>query len=259
MKKQIWIALAASLVLSCPAYAESEGHGSGEADEHQLHWGYTGEAGPEHWGSLDEAYHTCKEGMSQSPIDISTAPHQDATALVMDYKGVPLSIINNGHTIQVNYASGSTLTVDGKTYHLAQFHFHSPSEHTYKANPYPMEAHLVHKADDGSLAVVGVLIKEGKENPFLANIWSHLPHEVNQLMFVSDKTINVADFLPGDKAFWNYSGSLTTPPCSEGVKWFVMDKSVEASHAQVQEFLNLIGENARPVQPINDRSVVHRM
>jgi len=177
----------------------------------------------------------------------------------MQYQATPLKVVNNGHAIQVNYGAGSTLTVDGKTYHLAQFHFHSPSEHTQDGKPYAMEAHLVHKADDGSLAVVGVFLKEGKENPFLARIWGHLPTEVNHEMTVAGTEVNVADLLPAKKAFFNYSGSLTTPPCSEGVTWLVMDRSVEVSKAQADKFRGLIHENARPVQPLNDRKVRHRM
>jgi carbonic anhydrase len=251
--RKLWITAAAALLLAGNAYAEMEGHGDAP------HWGYTGEGAPAHWGELDAKYEMCAKGMHQSPINITGAPHMDAPAITMQYQATPLKVVNNGHAIQVNYGAGSTLTVDGKTYHLAQFHFHSPSEHTQDGKPYAMEAHLVHKADDGSLAVVGVFLKEGKENPFLARIWSHLPTEVNHEMTVAGTEVNVADLLPAKKAFFNYSGSLTTPPCSEGVTWLVMDRSVEVSKAQADKFRGLIHENARPVQPLNDRKVRHRM
>lgn len=251
MNKKLYAVIGASVLLATTAWA---------SDPHKAHWGYMGEEGPAHWGDLSDAYETCREGMKQSPINISDAPHMDAESLSMSYKATPMDVVNNGHTIQVNYAAGSSMTVDGKTYQLLQFHFHSPSEHTYKGSPYPLEAHLVHKADDGSLAVVGVLIKEGaKDNPVLADVWAHMPREAGGTMKMDSMSVNVADLLPGKKAYWNYSGSLTTPPCSEGVNWFVMDKSVEASAAQVKQFLSVIHENARPVQPLNDRGVRHRM
>ncbi|MFQ5507857.1 MAG: carbonic anhydrase [Leptospirillia bacterium] len=250
MNKRILIAVAAYFALAATAWAGSGGHGS--------HWGYTGEAGPSHWGDLNDDYHVCKEGMKQSPINIDSATHRDKVSLAMNYKATAVSVLNNGHTIQVNYEPGSSMTVDGKTYNLLQFHFHSPSEHTYKGNPYPLEAHLVHKADDGSLAVVGVFFKEGAENPLLSKVWSAMPKKAGETM-KGMGAVNIADVLPNPKAYWNYSGSLTTPPCSEGVNWFVMDKSIQASKAQIEQFLGVIHENARPVQPYHGRSVDHRM
>ena len=192
-------------------------------------------------------------------MDIADGAPAQAAPVAMQYQATPLKVVYNGHTVQVNYGAGSTLTVDGKTYHLAQFHFHSPSEHTRQGAPFPMEAHLVHKADDGSLAVVGVFLKEGAENPVLAKIWPHLSGEVNHEKSVEGVEVNVADLLPAEKGFYNYSGSLTTPPCSEGVTWLVMDRSVEVSKAQVDQFLGLVHPNARPVQPLHDRDVKHRM
>jgi len=253
MNRRLWIAAAAALLLTAGGIARADDHG------HAPHWGYAGEAGPGHWGDLSEAYHLCAQGMRQSPVDIAAGAHVDAAPIAMQYRPTPLKVVYNGHTVQVNYAAGSTLMVDGKTYTLAQFHFHSPSEHTRKGHPFPMEAHLVHKADDGSLAVVGVFLKEGAENPVLARIWPHLSGEVNHEMAVEGVEVNVADLLPAEKAYFNYSGSLTTPPCSEGVTWLVMDRSVEVSKAQVDTFLGLVHPNARPVQPLHDRDVKHRM
>lgn len=255
MDRRFWIAAAAALLLTAGGTARAEeGHAG-----HAPHWGYTGEAGPAHWGDLSEAYHMCARGTHQSPVDIADGADVEAAPVAMQYRPTPLKVVYNGHTVQVNYAAGSTLTVDGKTYHLAQFHFHSPSEHTRKGSPFPMEAHLVHKADDGSLAVVGVFLKEGSENPLLARIWPHLSGEVNREVAVEGVAVNVADLLPSEKAYYSYSGSLTTPPCSEGVTWLVMDRSVEVSKAQVERFLDLVNPNARPVQPLHDRDVRHRM
>lgn len=250
MRKTLTVAFVATLLTAAVAHA---------SDDHKPHWGYSGHAGPEHWGELEESYHQCAMGKTQSPINITGGPHRDTQAVAQRYGSAPLKIVNNGHTIQVNYAGGSAMTVDGKEYDLVQFHFHSPSEHTQEGSPYPMEGHLVHKAQDGSLAVVGVFMKEGRENPFIQQIWAHLPHEVNHEVSVEGASLNVADFLPANKAFFNYSGSLTTPPCSEGVNWLVMDQPVEVSAAQVKQFLDLVHENARPVQPLNGRPVAHRM
>jgi len=250
MKKTLTIALAASLCVAGVAYASGG---------HKAHWGYTGHEGPSHWSSLDDNYHACAAGNRQSPIDIGSAAHAEFKGVSQSYASTPLKLVNNGHTIQVNYAKGSTMTLEGKDYQLAQFHFHSPSEHTQGGSAYPMEAHLVHVAADGSLAVVGVFMKEGHENSFISQIWDHLPHEVGHEVSVSGSNLNVADFLPAKKAFFHYNGSLTTPPCSEGVKWFVMDEQVEVSKAQVKQFLGLIHENARPVQPANGRFLLHRM
>jgi carbonic anhydrase len=249
-----WLVVAAALALAgAPAHAESEApHGGG-------HWGYTGEAGPAHWGEMSEAYETCAAGRSQSPIDIGRAGHADSAPPRMQYGPTPLKIVNNGHTIQVNYGAGSTLVTDGKTYKLAQFHFHSPSEHHVDGKPRAMEAHLVHQADDGSLAVVGLLLQEGGANPFLEKIWPSIPTEVGHEVEVPNTMVNAADLVPARPGFFHYSGSLTTPPCSEGVRWFVIDEPGTVSEAQVKRFLGVIHENARPVQPLNGRVIEHRM
>ncbi|MDH4229124.1 MAG: carbonic anhydrase family protein [Nitrospirota bacterium] len=259
MYQRIFLAAVAAVLISGGAYAADPAHAPAPAHgggDHKPHWGYIGEAGPANWGDLSGDYHACKAGQSQSPIDIGNAPHQDAKPLAISYKPTRMRVVNNGHTIQANYDAGSTLTLDGKQFNLLQFHFHSPSEHTREKSAFPMEVHLVHKAEDGTLAVVGVFIKQGKENPFLAAIWKNMPTEVDHEQ--GEGNLNVADFLPSNKAFWNYSGSLTTPPCSEGVNWFVMDQPVEASEAQIKKFLGLVHENARPVQPLHDRKLIHR-
>jgi carbonic anhydrase len=255
MRNGIWIVAAAALLLATNGRAETAGHGDG----HGGHWSYTGETGPAHWGDLSEAYHACAAGTRQSPVDIRAAAPHHGPAVALSYETSPLRLVNNGHTVQVNYADGSTLTVDGKTYSLAQFHFHSPSEHTRDGEHAVMEAHLVHQADDGSLAVVGVFLKEGAENPMIARIWDHLPDAVNHEVHVPEVRVNVADLLPAELAYLNYDGSLTTPPCTEGVTWLVVDGSVEVSRAQADRFLALIHPNARPVQPLNDRAVRRRM
>jgi len=255
----LWLAAVAALALAAaPARADSDAPIAGGHDGGG-HWGYAGEAGPAHWGELSDDYQACAAGHEQSPIDIGRTSHADSAAPRMQYGPAPLKIVNNGHTVQVNYGAGSTLVTDGKTYQLVQFHFHSPSEHRVEGAPYAMEAHLVHRAEDGSLAVVALLLKEGAANPFLDRIWPNVPAEVGREVEVPGAPIDVADLVPARPGFFYYNGSLTTPPCSEGVRWFVIDEPGTVSKAQVDRFLGFVHENARPVQPLGGRRVEHRM
>ena len=160
------------------------------------------------------------------------------------------------HNVQVNYDKGSSLTVNGQEYELVQFHFHTPSEHTFNEEAYGMELHLVHQNQEGEYAVVGVFIKEGEENPLLATIFNNLPSE-DGTKSVDDVTINAIDFLPPERSYYNYSGSLTTPPCTEGVSWYVLDTPIEVSEEQMNQFADLYTVNARPIQPLNERQVEH--
>ncbi|MCI4625148.1 MAG: carbonic anhydrase family protein [Candidatus Magnetoovum sp. WYHC-5] len=237
---------------------KTEGHAK---EEHKgaaphAHWTYEGAEGPEHWGDLSPTYATCKIGKSQSPIDIPKVEAATETAIAFSYAQTPLKIINNGHTIQVNYSPNSTITINGKEYKLMQFHFHSPSEHTLMGESFPMEAHIVHATKDKELAVIGVLFKVGAENPFIKTLWEHLPQKVDKEETVKGVNINAKQLIPTNTAtYYNYSGSLTTPPCSENVNWNVLQTPIEVSQEQVDKFVSLIGKNARPVQPINERDV----
>ena len=220
------------------------------------HWSYEGEAGPDHWGDLAADYATCSTGTHQSPVDILAPESQALTDIQFNYNPSALTIKNNGHTIQVDYAEGSSITVDGTTYNLLQFHFHHPSEHTVDGVVYPMEMHLVHADADGNLAVIGVLIKEGvKANAAFAPVWANLPAEEVEPTLIDGATVNAADLLPADRTYDTYSGSLTTPPCSENVKWLVLTTPVELSVEQITAFSDIFEHNARPVQPLNDRSI----
>lgn len=248
-----------SLFLGHPAAVE-EGKEMAHHDmtsfHHSIHWGYTGIGAPQYWGDLKEDYVLCKEGHQQSPIDISSATIASLPAIKVDYKSTPLDILNNGHAIQVNYSAGSSISVAGKKYNLLQFHFHSPSEHTIGGKAHDMVAHLVHKADDGQLAVIGIMIDGGgPENPFISKLWSAFPSASGDHNTPEGVEINVAGLLPKDLNHFNYSGSLTTPPCSEGVNWFVLSAPVQVSDAQLQQFRNSIFHDARPVQPVNGRVV----
>ena len=220
----------------------------------KAHWGYEGDEGPSHWGDLSNDYATCKTGKSQSPINIDLTTTAKLANIKFNYQASAIDVVNNGHTIQVNYAQGSTLSVGGKNYKLLQFHFHSPSEHEVNGKPYDMVAHLVHQAADGQLGVIGVLMKVGKANSVIASIWNHMPKESGGHNVV-DATLNVAELLPSNHRYYNYSGSLTTPPCSEGVNWMVMQTPVEISAEQVSAFTAIFAKSVRPVQPNNGRLI----
>lgn len=219
-----------------------------------VHWTYEGEEGPEHWGDLSKDYELCKTGLEQSPVDIPADAPVNPGNITFNYQPSALNILNNGHTIQANYDTGSTLTVAGKTYNLAQFHFHIPSEHELDGNLTAMELHLVHKADDGELAVVGLMLVPGAENAALASVFNNLPAKQQDATPVAGATVNANDFLPADRAFYRYDGSLTTPPCSQGVKWQVMKNTVEVSQAQIDAYHAIFENDARPVQPLNGRA-----
>lgn len=220
----------------------------------KAHWDYDGREGPSRWASLDKDYATCGVGKLQSPIDITGAQAAPLPPIAFDYQPAPLTLVNNGHTVQANYPSGSAITVGKHTYALVQFHFHTPSEEQVEGRAYDMVWHLVHKDRDGKLAVVGVLVKEGRMNPAIDKITKNLPKKTNQE--VRTKTpLNASALLPAQKAYYHFMGSLTTPPCSEGVSWYVMKQPIEASAAQIAAFRSLFGANARPVQPRNGRAL----
>jgi methyl-accepting chemotaxis protein len=223
---------------------------------HGTHWGYEGAAGPGSWGDLSQEYATCKTGMSQSPVNIAHTVKADLGDIEFDYKDSPLKILNNGHAIQVNNSADSYIRVNGKTYKLLQFHFHSPSEDTVNGKHYAMQVHFVHKNDEGQLAVVGVFLKKGEHNPLIQTLWDNLPHEVNHENVNSHVSVNGANLLPSDGSYYHFSGSLTTPPCSEGVKWYVMKNPIEVSSAQVKTFVSTLGHTARPTQPLHERAVI---
>ena len=221
----------------------------------QPHWGYEGEHGPEHWGSLDPGFAVCSNGREQSPIDLTGAEPGALSEIVFEYAPSPISILNNGHTIQVDYQAGSGLVLDGARYGLVQFHFHHRSEHTVDGADFPLEMHLVHADADGALAVVGVLVEEGGANEALAPVFRQMPGEAGPAAMV-EGTVDAAALLPGRRTTWRYAGSLTTPPCSEGVSWLVMTEPVTASRGQIEAFKALFPVNNRPVQPLNGRRLV---
>jgi carbonic anhydrase len=226
------------------------------AQQTSPHWSYKGADGPKDWGKLDSAFATCSIGHTQSPIDIKGAKPSDLPALKFDYNAVPLNIVDNGHTIQVNYAPGSTLAVGGKTYALKQFHFHHPSEERVNGHGYDMVAHLVHADAEGHLAVVAVFLKKGQASAFLDSVWKNIPTEKEKAVDVPSVTLNVKDLLPSDHGYFNFAGSLTTPPCSEGVTWYVLKTPMSLSDKQLAAFAKIYPLNARPIQPVNGREIL---
>ena len=225
-------------------------------ESHPPHWAYEGSQGPKNWGKLDPAYATCASGHTQSPIDIKHAKPADLPPLGFAYQSVPLNIINNGHTIQVNYASGSTLTVGDKTYTLKQFHFHHPSEESIDGRGFDLVAHLVHDDGSGHLAVVAVLFKTGPSNALLEAVRKNIPAQTGKATDVPSVSLNVSDLLPADRGYYTFAGSLTTPPCSEGVTWYVLKNQATLSADQLAAFARLYPRNARPIQPANGREVL---
>lgn len=219
------------------------------------HWEYEGPSGPEAWGKLSPEFVACSEGQAQTPIDVSKAVPMGLSDIKFHYQPGKGQVVNNGHTIQVNYAQGSSIEVDGQSYNLAQFHFHTPSEHTVNGKRYDMELHFVHKNEKGQLAVVGVLMDKGANNEALTGLWAALPQEAGAQAELTEE-MALTNLLPANRRVFRYSGSLTTPPCSEGVKWLLMESPIVVSDAQVQAFQQLFPHNSRPVQPLNNRVVL---
>lgn len=219
------------------------------------HWTYEGEHGPAHWASLEPAFETCKLGKHQSPIDIRGAKAATLPALDFAYQPAQLKIIDNGHTVQVTYAPGSFLTVGDQKYELQQFHFHHPAEEKVNGKSYPLVVHLVHKNAEGKLAVVAVLMTEAEANPLLETIWKNLPAEEGKEVVPEGVTVDPTALLPTQRGYYTFTGSLTTPPCSEGVTWFVLKTPTRVSKGQVATFAKKHPHNARPVQPLNGRLV----
>ncbi|MFZ6676004.1 carbonic anhydrase [Undibacterium sp. Xuan67W] len=243
--KRYWIAGLLGATLLSHAYADGPAH-----------WSYTGSHDARHWAELDQNFATCKLGKVQSPINILTKSAEKAAlpAIGFAYSAGAAEVINNGHTIQVNLPAAGKASFDGVDYQLLQFHFHTPSEERINGKAYPLVAHLVHKNVDGKLAVVAVLFKLGKENTALKSVFNTLPAKEGDKTAL-DGMLNPSDMLPADATYYAFMGSLTTPPCSEEVRWQVLKTPVEISKTQLAQFKKLYRMNARPVQPLNGRKV----
>jgi carbonic anhydrase len=219
-------------------------------------WSYGGSLGPSHWGDLKPEFAACKNGHRQSPIDIRNTQAADLPAIEFDYKPSPLRIVDNGHTILINYAPGSFIRVGDKRYELKQFHFHRPSEERINGHRFDMVAHLVHADAEGNLAVVAVLLNKGSDNPLVHELWNDLPTEKDKEAALDKVQIDLTQLLPADRRYYTFPGSLTTPPCSENVTWFILKQPLTISDAEIVRFSNLYRNDARPTQPLNGRTVL---
>ena len=231
-----------------------------EQELQTAYWSYTGEEGPESWGHLDESYAACVNGSEQSPINIEASQVKadgEMEDVDTQYEPTTFSVMNNGHTIQANTVSENNKMILGEAeYRLVQFHFHTPSEHQFNGQPYAMELHLVHQNENSQLAVLGLMIQEGKKNENLQAVWDMLPKEKTEQDLPIGEPINLEALLPEADSFFHYDGSLTTPPCTEDVKWVVFEQPIEMSKEQIEAFQQIFPANHRPVQPLNEREII---
>lgn len=218
-------------------------------------WDYGKEHGPLHWGEIKPQFAQCTAGQRQSPIDIRKTEKADLPAIEFDYQPSPLRIVDNGHTVMVTYAAGSSIRVADVRYALKQFHFHRPSESMIHGRSYDMELHLVHADETGHLAVVAVLLEQGPENALVRELWKNVPREKEKEAVLEAVRINAADLLPGDRGYYTFEGSLTTPPCTEDVTWLVLKRPVTISAEEIAQFAKLYPRDARPAQPLHGRVV----
>ena len=223
----------------------------------ETHWGYEGETGPDNWGNLKAKYALCANGKQQSPIDIMNSVKAALPKLGFNYNSVSLAIKNNGHTIKMPVDKAGTLEVGDNSYKLLQFHTHTPSEGAINGERFDMVVHLVHKNAQGNLAVVAVLLKKGATaNPLLASLWKVMPKTVGEAQHYVNVQMDIEQLLPKDKSYYTYTGSLTTPPCSEGVKWIVLKQPMSISAEQLAQYQAVYPHNARPLQPQNNRKIL---
>ncbi|HEY7894299.1 MAG TPA: carbonic anhydrase family protein [Gemmatimonadaceae bacterium] len=222
-------------------------------------WDYTGPRGADHWSALDPAYAICNTGKQQSPIDIAGAHRADLPPLRFENHSAPLEhLVNNGHTVRVNYAppgSGDFLIVGDTRYQLTQFHFHHPAEELIGGKRYEMELHLMYAAADGDVAGVAVFLERGRAEATVKTLWDHMPLIVGKDLTIPGVEVNPGEMLPPNAAYYKYQGSVTAPPCTEGVVWYVLKTPVEVSAAQIAAFAKLYPNDARPPMPLNGRVV----
>ena len=241
-RSPLWVVLGALALFSPEAHGESR-------------WGYSGEIGPPHWAGISSDYAACA-GANQSPLDLADFVEAELPAIDISYARSGVAILNNGHTVQVENAGGSEISINGRVYRLLQFHFHAPSENRIDGVEFPIEAHLVHVGPDGDLAVIAVMFAAGEHNAALAQAWNHMPPRPGE-KHVFDPPIAPAALLPEDRDYYRFNGSLTTPPCTEGVMWLVMKATMSASADQIAALAKALGgPNNRPLQPPNARVVL---
>ena len=222
-----------------------------------VHWAYEGDSGPQAWGRLKPEFNLCAIGRRQSPISIEEGTTLQGPAEPIQFNYLPSNgtVVNNGHTIQVEMQGENSITVRGSSYRLLQFHFHTPSEEQINFKRFPMVAHLVHRNAEGQLAVVAVLLDIGAANPVIDTVWTYMPLDAGDRVRVPNALLNLAELLPADQRYYQFMGSMTTPPCSEGVLWMVLKAPITVSQEQLKLFTQLYPQNARPIQPLNARPV----
>jgi carbonic anhydrase len=237
-----------------PAKPAAGGHGAAAGHAGTVHWSYDGAGGPMQWGALKPEFSTCAKGTRQSPIDFRDPIRVDLEPITFDYRPGGFRVVDNGHTIQVNLAEGNAIEVRGRRFELVQFHFHRPSEEAIDGRRYDMSLHLVHRDAAGKLAVVGLLLDAGAANPTLQQVWNNLPLEPGEQV-AARQPLDPAALLPLSRGYFATMGSLTTPPCDEGVLWMVMQQPVQVSREQIGIFSRLYPMNARPLQPVGTRLI----
>jgi carbonic anhydrase len=243
MQKALILSMTLAVAASAQAEAASE------------KWGYSGDRGQEQWANLSPEYASCT-GKNQSPIDLDGFIEAELPDIAFNYQPGGRKVLNNGHTVQVDYAPGSTIELDGTTFELKQFHFHAPSENHIQGESFPLEAHLVHASDEGALAVVAVMFEEGDEAAGLADAWNEMPEQAGDEHLLSEQA-SASALLPSDHDYYRFNGSLTTPPCTEGVRWLVMKQPLTASKEQIQRFAEALHEpNNRSLQPVGARPIL---
>lgn len=256
MKLRFLALCLAGLLGACAPHGGGMHHPEQTAKKtHSAHWSYSGESGPAHWGEMKAEFAACKNGQSQSPINITETATADLPKIQPGYAEVALKMVNNGHTIKLDTTGAGSAQIGENQFELLQFHFHLPSEEQINGEHYDLVAHMVHKNQSGQLGVIAVLFKVGEENAFLKNFWAQLPQEPGHMAEDMNLKLDPEKLLPSDLGYYAYMGSLTTPPCSEGVHWHVLKTPVEFSAEQKAAFAALYEGNNRPVQPLNGRKV----
>jgi carbonic anhydrase len=245
---------AGPLVVAAAAQAAGHGPAAGKGGKPE-HWSYDGPAGPQTWGGLRPDFMLCGKGQRQSPVDIRGGLEVELEPVRFEYQSSPFGVIDNGHTIQANVAPGNRIEVGGKRFELVQFHFHRPSEERIDGRQFEMSLHLVHKDEKGRLAVVALLLDKGPALPAVQQVWNNLPLEKKEEARARTP-LDLGTLVPTDKRYYTYMGSLTTPPCTEGVQWIVMRQPVTVSAEQIELFARIYPMNARPVQQLAGRRIL---
>jgi carbonic anhydrase len=235
---------------------DGDSGGTTEAPKAKAEFSYSGKTGPANWGSLDPAYAECSEGRRQSPIALEEGEQARLPKIDVAYRAAETEAENNGHSVEVGYPPGSSITIDGRRSELEQFHYHAPAEHTINGRRYPLEFHFVNTDENHRTTALGVFVKQGRENPAFAKLVKALPEKKGE---TADVEVDAAELLPrgaSTAARWSYSGSLTTPPCTEGVSWYVYSEPIELSADQIAAYRTVYDDNDRPLQKLNGRTVL---